>query len=318
MFSRLFSMFKKKKQSPKSLITLRQAFVKYQAKELLTKKGINSEESIIKSWIKTRIADKPVDKIFPKDLAKVRDLWMTKLKPATVNRRLAVLSTLYSIMIRDWGYERLTNPVNKIRKPIVRNARTRRLLLGVNARGLPKEEITWLLEQTRSAEMPLVIELAIETAMRRSELIGTLWKNVDLKRGTITIPDTKNGETRVVPLSPRAKELLSSKTRSGDYIFDMTESSVTKSFNRLVERCRKKYLLNCQKYKLEISDKFFVDLRFHDLRHEAISRLSPHFQVHELAKISGHKDTRMLMRYYHPNAEEMSKRLEKISKKKVG
>jgi integrase len=62
--------------------------------------------------------------------------------------------------------------------------------------------------------------------------------------------------------------------------------------------------------KIDREDKVLVDLHFHDLRHEGTSRLANKLAMHELMKVTGHKTTRMLARYYHPRAEELSKKLD--------
>lgn len=67
--------------------------------------------------------------------------------------------------------------------------------------------------------------------------------------------------------------------------------------------------MECQEAGLLPRDGFLVDLRFHDLRHEATSRVAEVFSMHELAKITGNRDPRMLMRYYHPRAENLAKKL---------
>jgi integrase len=78
---------------------------------------------------------------------------------------------------------------------------------------------------------------------------------------------------------------------------------------RAVGRARKLYLDECKTAGQRPDGSFLTDLRFHDLRHEATSRLASIFPMHELTKITGHKDPRMLMRYYHPRAENLAKRL---------
>ena len=78
---------------------------------------------------------------------------------------------------------------------------------------------------------------------------------------------------------------------------------------RAVARARNLYVEECREAQQRPDERFLTDLRFHDLRHEATSRLASIFPMHELTKITGHKDPRMLMRYYHPRAEDLAKRL---------
>lgn len=82
---------------------------------------------------------------------------------------------------------------------------------------------------------------------------------------------------------------------------------VTHAFERAVKRARRRYEDECKEAGTRQDPKYLTDLRFHDLRHEATSRLAAIFSMHELTKITGHKDPRMLMRYYHPRAKDLAK-----------
>lgn len=84
---------------------------------------------------------------------------------------------------------------------------------------------------------------------------------------------------------------------------------MTRAFERAVQRARGRYEVECEEAGVLPRDGFLVDLRFHDLRHEATSRLAEVFPMHELTKITGHRDPRMLMRYYHPKADKLAKKL---------
>ena len=138
-----------------------------------------------------------------------------------------------------------------------------------------------------------LVEFALETAMRQSELLKLQWRDIDLRSRTAYLGDTKNSESRTVPLSSRAVTLLAQLPRSIDRrVFPLTKRAVHQAFHRA-----------CIRAKL-------IDLRFHDLRHEAVSRL---FELGlnpmEVATISGHKTLQMLKRYTHLNAEELARKL---------
>ena len=85
----------------------------------------------------------------------------------------------------------------------------------------------------------------------------------------------------------------------------MRTDAITRAFDRAIKRARERY----EQAIPDNDDMFLRDLRFHNLRHEATSRLAEVFPMHELTKISGHKDPRMLMRYYHPKAEDLARKL---------
>ncbi len=93
-----------------------------------------------------------------------------------------------------------------------------------------------------------------------------------------------------------------------DKLFNISTTAVTSAFNRACKRARKEYEHLCKKKKQIPNPHHLINLRFHDLRHEATSRLAEVYETHELAKITGHKDTRMLLRYYHPDAHKLSQK----------
>lgn len=157
--------------------------------------------------------------------------------------------------------------------------------------------------------------------MRRGEIVALRWEHVDLKRRVAHLPATKNGRARDVPLSPRAVAILQAlqdddakgEERNGaadmGRVFKVRGDAVTRAFERAVARARKRYVAECHAAKQRTDGKLLTDLRFHDLRHEATSRLASIFPLHDLTKITGHADPRMLMRYYHPRAEDLAQRL---------
>lgn len=259
------------------------------------------------------------------DIASLRDAWLQDYAPATVLRRLAVLSHVFSVARKEWGMESLSNPVEVVRKPAANNARVRRVvtLEGVvsatgddEARQMQDDELERVMAASSSALLPSIIRLAVETAMRRGKIVGLRWEHINLERRVAHLPATKNGSARDVPLSSRAvvvlKELrdgLDAKEQGQGAVFAMRPDGVTRAFERAVQRARGRYEVECQEAGLVPWDGFLVDLRFHDLRHEATSRLAEVFPMHELTKITGHRDPRMLMRYYHPKAEVLAKRL---------
>ncbi|VVE01344.1 site-specific integrase [Pandoraea nosoerga] len=318
--------------------TLYEALNRYEEEISLAKKGSAQESSVIKTCKAIDLAKRPLATIRSADVAKLRDVWLKDYKPATVLRRLAVLSHVFNVARKEWGMESLSNPVELVRKPQPNNARTRRIAASgepptdfpddgdlESGRGAQDGELERVIAASNSALLPAIIWLAVETAMRRGEIVSLQWENVDLKRRVAHLPATKNGEARDVPLSPRAiavlqalkdncddaKDAPSCERLGGDgtSVFKIRGDAVTRAFERAVARARKLYQEECNETGRRPDAKFLTDLRFHDLRHEATSRLASIFPMHELTKITGHKDPRMLMRYYHPRAEDLAKRL---------
>jgi integrase len=314
--------------------TLHEALVRYEGEISPSKKGAAQELSVIKACKAVDLAKRPLASIRSADLAKLRDDWLRIYKPATVLRRLAVLSHVFSIARKEWGMESLSNPIELVRKPQPNNARTRRVVCGEMLTAAPTEddpesdrgaqdgELERLIAATESKLLPSIVLLAIETAMRRGEIVSLQWNHIDLNRRVAHLPATKNGDARDVPLSSKAVATLEglrkphfpteeSQTvgRASSRVFEIRGDAVTRAFERAVTRARKQYVDECEETALRPDPHLLIDLRFHDLRHEATSRLASIFPMHELTKITGHKDPRMLMRYYHPRAEDLAKRL---------
>jgi integrase len=316
--------------------SLSEALDRYEREIVPGKKGDVQEKSVIRMWKATTLVLRPMAAIRSADIAKQRDEWLKTCKPATVLRRIALLSHVFKIARHEWRMESLTNPIEFVTKPSPNNARTRRVTIidAITGRGADEGELERVIAASGSAVLPAIIRLAVETAMRRGEIVGLLWENVDLKKRVAHLPETKNGSSRDVPLSSRAVAALeSSKPSEGDataakkaakknsvrarratpftgLVFAVSSDAVTRAFERSVLRARRAYEAECKKAGRVPDKKYLTDLRFHDLRHEAASRLASIYQLHELAKITGHKDPRMLMRYYHPRAEDLAKRLD--------
>lgn len=206
--------------------------------------------------------------------------------------------------------ESLANPVEAIRKPQPKNARTRRVVEeSLPTNGRLAGELDLIKAASDSPYLPAIIDLAVETAMRREEIALLRWEHIDLKNRVAHLPDTKNGSARDVPLSPKATDILKRLPREGDRPFAVRADAITRAFIRARDRARKDYETACRASKRKPDGIFLADLRFHDLRHEATSRLAEIFPLHELTRITGHKDPRMLMRYYHPKASDLAKKL---------
>lgn len=315
--------------------TLYDALERYEREITPGKKSAAGERSFLRIWRATAMAKSLMPTIRSADVAKLRDQWLKEYEPSTVLRRLAVLSHVFTIARKEWGMESLSNPVELVRKPRPNDARTRRIVVEVpqlgsgdvseegSQRSAGDGELERVLAASGSILLPSVVWLAVETAMRRSELVGLRWEHIDLERRVAHLPSTKNGSSRDVPLSTRAVNIfialqkVDGELEEGEddsavedgRVFRIRSDAVTRAFERAVVRAREVYLSSCKDSRNKPDPRYLTDLRFHDLRHEATSRLADIFPLHELTKITGHKDPRMLMRYYHPRAEDLAKRL---------
>ncbi|MCQ9618416.1 site-specific integrase [Paenalcaligenes niemegkensis] len=310
-------MNRRNKRLARSCPTLQDALTRYLAEISIHKKGAAQESSIARLWCSTLIANRALNRITQADIQRIRDEWLATKAPATVTRRLALLSHLYTTAIKDWLMPELQNPAALVRWPQPRDARDRRLYDRIQLRGVPisecpPSELDWLIQSTRSKTLPTMMTLAVETGMRRTEIALIRREHVDLARNVITVPETKNGETRYVPISPFAKHALRKYLVGRPLrgrIFTVSPESVTRAFIRTREQARQRYEALCSHYGRRPHPDYFLELRLHDLRHEAASRLAPHFDMHQLAKILGHRDTRMTMRYYHPHGQDLAREL---------
>lgn len=285
--------------------TLEDAIHKYMAEVTSKKRSIESELLTMRVWLATPVAKLSLARITSEDIAKPRDGWMKTYAPATVVRRMTPLAHLFVTAKKEWGMTSLVNPFDSVKKPTVSNERTRRV---------SEDEIARVCAATKSGLLPSIVKLAVETAMRRGEMTKMIWKNVDLNPSgrTIYLPKTitKNSFERTVPLSTAAVAVLSGLPRNiNGKVFSIRADAVTQAFDRAVLRARATYEKECAEQGAEPDANLLADMNFHDLRHEAKTRLADKFALHELAKITGHRDTRMLLRYYHLRDEDLAKRL---------
>jgi len=262
-------------------VTLAECLGRYATEIIPSKKGAPRDLVRCKFWQREALAKKTIGTIKQTDVALWRDARIASgLSGSTVKKDLAMLSHVFTIAIKEWGYP-LTNPVALIRKPKADAGRDRRLYDG-------EEE---LLINNASDELRAFIILAIETAMRRGEIHGL--KKAWIKGRVAHLPDTKNGSARSVPLSKRALEAINSlPLRMDGSLWEFKLDTYTQQFAKLCDR-------------LEITD-----LVFHDLRHEATSRLfEKGLDVMQVKSITGHKSMQMLARYTHFKADELARLL---------
>jgi integrase len=215
---------------------------------------------------------------------------LRRVRPGTLNRELDILRHAFVMVRRDWDVPLAHNAFADVRRPKDANPRERRL---------HSDEADRLLSASGRCRNPYVrflVQLALETAMRRGELLNMRWRDVSIERRTLHIPVTKNGHARSIPLSTGALatlRTLSDREASGsERILPITRDAAKMAWKRLVRRAG------------------LVNLGFHDLRHEAISRFfEKGLNLAEVALISGHRDVRMLFRYTHPRPEDVAKKL---------
>ena len=302
-------------RGPAEKNTLGDILKRYLDEVVPSHKGAGVEKIRINAILKAKVSQLAMIALTPAALAEWRDERLIAVAPATVRRDLDIISAAINTARKDWGIH-MDNPILSMRRPKPSKARERRLILDEEQRLLAaldneeRDEHGRLCSGTRNPWIKPLVRLATETAMRRGELLSLTWDNVDLGEQTAYLPDTKNGTARVVPLSMAAVALLKTLPRHlSGRVFPITEDSVKKAFTRAIKRARDSYERECSE-GLAKPDERLLDLHFHDLRHEATSRIAEKLDnILELSAVTGHKDVRMLKRYYHPKASVLAKKL---------
>lgn len=275
-------------EPPQTKLTLKDAFDRYAREESPKRRGERWEVVRLERLSSDKIADKRLADLEPADFAEWRDRRAKEVAPATVRREMTLMSSVLTTARREWGLIS-HNPISDIRKPASPPPRDRRV---------SADEIDKLIKaggtdlSTAQARAVHAFRFAVETAMRAGEIVGLTDKTVDRDTRVATLPKTKNGTARKVPLSTAALGLLDELPETDGPLFDLSNQQIDAMFRKARD-----------KTKIE-------DLRFHDSRHEAITRLAKKVDVLSLARMVGHKDVKMLMIYYNETAEELAQRLD--------
>lgn len=238
--------------------------------------------------MKAQLPDKPLPELTPDDLGKWRDARLKTVKPSTFNRELNLLMAVLEHARREWRYLH-ANPARDVKRPQDPPHRKRLMTDGERDRLCLALGYVGGKPETLSAQVAVMMLLALETAMRASEVGGLTWDRVHARH--VTLPTTKNGDARDVPLSTRAVELLGyMRGIDAERVFTVSDQSRDALFRKARERCK------------------IVGLTFHDTRHTAVTRMAklPGMDVLKLAKIIGHRDPKSLMIYFNPSPDELA------------
>ena len=266
--------------------TLRDILERY-LKEVSTKnRGHEIECYQLAKVMRSPMAEMSLQNLSASAIAMYRDERLQEVAAGTVCRELHHIQHAISIAMREWGYHLEENPAEKVKKPKLQNARNRRV---------SQNEIDRLVAELRKIDRPdvvAVVQFAVETGMRRGEILSLEWRFGDLKRRTAHLPRTKNGHARTVPLTNGAIEVLEAQPRENALVFPVSSDALKMCWRRIMAKT------------------LIEDLHFHDLRHEAVSRFfEMGLTMPEVALISGHRDPRMLMRYTHLVPYQLAKKL---------
>lgn len=265
--------------------TLKELLDRYAQEVSKTKRGADAEAYRIDQFKRSKLAQYAPAAITSRLIALWRDDRLKEVSPGTVLRELQLLGHVFTVAMREWGIALHSNPVTLVRKPAPNKGRDRVLT------DAQRVALLAACGQCQSPWIKPVVIFALETATRRGEILSLTWNNVSLETSTAFV----SGKTgaRKVPLSPACMEAIRALPRSLDgRVFPVTIETLKQAYERAVVRAG------------------IDDFTFHDLRHDALTRLAGMgFNILELRAISGHTTANMLQRYVSINAGDLAKRM---------
>lgn len=282
--------------------TLKDALERYRREIVPTKGYPYQENRRIDRWLQNDLAYRTLANLRGADFASYRDARRGDGRAEnTIRLELQLLNHLYEIARKEWGMEGLANPLNNIRKPGGSRARDRRLQMG------EYELIHTNLKASSNRYAAPAFELAIETSLRQGALFSLRWEWIDFSARMIRVPaDARGAENKsvppILPMSSRAVATLQTirpKDEHGIAVPHPSGLVLNTTTNAVV----------CV-WKRTMAKLGITNLRWHDLRHEATSRLfEKGLHPMEVATITGHKSMQMLKRYTHLKPESLLDRL---------
>jgi len=255
------------------------------------KKSYHSDCDLIKTLGK-HFNGKYLYEITPILVEKFKSERIKEVSPATVNRALACLKCMFNRAI-DWG-KIDTNPIIKVKLFRENNKRLRYL---------EKEEIVKLLARCNNHLKPIII-VALNTGMRKGEILNLKWHDIDFGRGIIYLLNTKNGEKREIPMNEQAKTAIIRVRKHPDspYIFCNKEG---KPYGDI----KKTFLTALKKSGI-------INFRFHDLRHTFASHLvMSGVDLNTVRELMGHKSLEMTLRYSHLSPDHKKRAVDVLGRR---
>jgi integrase len=276
---------------PKALqsVTLGELVARYRDTVSTRKRGYEVERIVLNAFLRHPICKRRLSEIATTHFAEYRDERLSQVRPTTLKRQLGPIRNMFNVARLEWGLPLRDNPLAMLRLEAADQRRERRLRRG------ELERIVKVAQSRRNPLIAAIIRFALETGMRRGEILAIKRQHIDFARQALLISAAKNGCSRTIPLTKSAMATLRRlKSKDRERAFPMTANAFRLAWERLKRKAG------------------IPDLHFHDLRHEAISRLfEKGLTTPEVALISGHKDMRMLFRYAHAVRERIIFKLDK-------
>lgn len=252
---------------------------KYKAEVTARKRSAINESIVVNALLRHEWVRKPLDQLSLPDLTAFRDMRLQTVKPATLKRQLNILKHACSVASEEWNWEAPTEIFGQLTLPKNPSHLVKRIRID-------QEHLLYReLRKSRNPLMLPLVKLAILTGMRRGELLSLRNDDIDLASKLIYVRQSKNGKPRSIPLSQDIAEIIQPLINHDQcLVFPITGNAVRIAF----ANARKRASLN--------------HIRFHDLRHEAISRLiEKGLTISEVAHLSGHRTLSSLSSYAHSN-----------------
>jgi len=299
--------------------TLAELIERYVAQEVPKKPGSHKDIRRHLHWWRQHYGHLLLKDVTPAVLAEARDALLQEASrqgperqarnrsatksAATVTRYMASLSHAFTIAATEWEWM-TTNPMSKVRKPQVQNARVR---------FLDDAERERLLRACRDSPCPYlypVVVIALSTGARYSEVMHLRWKDIDLERGIARLEHTKNRDRRALPLTHHALEVVRElhdqhKRTDTDLLFPRADGQAPIELRKHWYRALKEAGIE--------------DFRFHDLRHTAASYLAMNgATLAEIADVLGHRTLQMVKRYAHLSDQHTASVVERMNRSMFG
>lgn len=265
--------------------TLADLLIRYEREILPLKRAPEPERYVVQAIVRHPLSRKPVRLVTAEDFAKYRDERLKTIKASTLRRQFNVLRHALRTARMEWGWSVPHLALSKVQIPPVAHFHVERVSDGTIARLLAAAD------RQLNRHIALAIRLAMHTGMRRGELLALDWADIDLDGQRLLIRTSKNGRPRILPLSPSTVALLRGENVKEQKVIPITANCLRSGFERAKAVAA-------------------VGLRFHDLRHEAISRFFElGLTIPEVQLISGHRTMSQLSRYSHPDVDRLLRKL---------
>ena len=280
---------------------LGEAIVRYVNEESVKKKGYRWEHLRANAFLRDypELCTKAMHEITESDMthwakrrmSEINQTTGQALSPSTINRELNFWSAVWQIAVSKWKWTDV-NVIRSVHRPKNPPPRDRRISNNEIDQVLNELNRDKSRSSPKSRALARMFLLAIETAMRLNELCTLTRENLYLDGNFVRLSDTKNGDSRDVPLSKEALRLIQEQLSfEHNPIFNLDSGTASRMF------------------AVAIKNIGIIDLHFHDTRHEAITRLARKIDVLDLARMVGHRDINSLRTYYNATASEIASRL---------